>query len=133
MGECHALCHGSAGASAYPSSLGVDGASFRASFRPFPALSSPEKMAIQAAAILLISLPAFPFMAYGCRGIWNSADSRAADMAEMKEQFAENEKMLEAQQTEAVPIPEEKGAESRPALDHVACIGDSVMLGSAWH
>lgn len=91
----------------------------------------PRKMAIQAAAILLISLPAFPFMAYGCRGIWNSADSRAADMAEMKEQFAENEKMLEAQQTEAVPIPEEKGAESRPALDHVACIGDSVMLGSA--
>lgn len=91
----------------------------------------PRKMAIQAAAILLISLLAFPFMAYGCRGIWNSADSRAADMAEMKEQFAENEKMLEAQQTEAVPIPEEKGAESRPALDHVACIGDSVMLGSA--
>lgn len=45
----------------------------------------PRKMAIQAAAILLISLPAFPFMAYGCRGIWNSADSRAADMAEMKE------------------------------------------------
>lgn len=41
--SCHALCHGSAGASAYPSSLGVDGASFRASFRPFPALSSPEK------------------------------------------------------------------------------------------
>lgn len=91
----------------------------------------PRKTVIQAAAILLISLPAFPFMAYGCRGIWNSADSRVSDMGEMKERFAENEKMLEAQQVEAIPVPEETKTQSRPTLDHVACMGDSVMLGSA--
>lgn len=100
-------------------------------FIPFRLPLRPKRTVLQAAAILLISLPAFPFMAYGCRGIWNSADSRAQDMAEMKEQFAENEKMLETQQAEVRPLPEETAAKSRPALDHVACIGDSVMLGSA--
>ena len=39
--------------------------------------------------------------------------------------------LTEAQQVEAIPVPEETKAGSRPTLDHVACIGDSVMLGSA--
>lgn len=91
----------------------------------------PRKTVLQAVVILLISLPAFPFMAYGCRGIWNSADTKTADMGEMKERFAENEKMLEEQSVEALPVQEEKEQKDRPTLDHVACIGDSVMLGSA--
>lgn len=94
-------------------------------------IGHPRKTFLKALAILLISLPAFPFMAYGCRGLWNSSTERVSDMGEMKERFAENEKMLENQQVEAIPVPEETKAKSHPTLDHVACIGDSVMLGSA--
>lgn len=94
-------------------------------------IGHPRKTFLKALAILLISLPAFPFMVYGCRGIWNSSTERVSDMGEMKERFAENEKMLENQQVEAIPVPEETKAKSHPTLDHVACIGDSVMLGSA--
>lgn len=94
-------------------------------------IGHPRKTFLKALAILLISLPAFPFMVYGCRGLWNSSTERVSDMGEMKERFAENEKMLENQQVEAIPVPEETKAKSHPTLDHVACIGDSVMLGSA--
>ena len=94
-------------------------------------IGHPRKTFLKALAILLISLPAFPFMVYGCRGLWNSSTERVSDMGEMKERFAENEKMLENQQVEAIPVPEETKTKSHPTLDHVACIGDSVMLGSA--
>lgn len=94
-------------------------------------IGHPRKTFLKALAILLISLPAFPFMVYGCRGLWNSSTERVSDMEEMKERFAENEKMLKNQRVEAIPVPEETKAKSHPTLDHVACIGDSVMLGSA--
>lgn len=89
----------------------------------------PKKTVIRILVVLLLSLPGFTLMAYGARGIWTSSDVKVSDTDEMKERFAENEEALKHQneQKPAVPVIDE----NNPNLRDAACIGDSVMLGSA--
>lgn len=87
----------------------------------------PRRIAIQLLVVMLISLPGITLMGYGCKGVWESASVKASDTDELKARFAENEKALEQQPLEDGPID----YTNNPALRNIACIGDSVMLGSA--
>lgn len=89
----------------------------------------PKMAMVKILVLLLLSLPGFTLMVYGARGIWTSSDVKVSDTDEMKARFAENEEALKHQDEKksAVPVIDE----NNPNLRDAACIGDSVMLGSA--
>lgn len=87
-----------------------------------------RRIIVHICLIFLISMPGFAMMGYGCKGIVESAEYKAADTNELKSRLEQNEVALRTQQTN-------KNAQPIPAQDidirGIACIGDSVMLGSA--
>ena len=89
----------------------------------------PKRTMVKILVVLILSIPGFTLMAYGARGIWTSSDVKVSDTDELKEQLAANEKMLETQEQHKPKTPVID--ENNPNLRDAACIGDSVMLGSA--
>lgn len=88
----------------------------------------PRRSVIYIFFVFLLSLPGFTMMGYGCKGIYESAAYKAADSGELKARLEKNSKALNEQQTsQSVPVVLEKAID----LNGIACIGDSVMLGSA--
>lgn len=88
----------------------------------------PHRVVAQVLVLLVLTMPGLVLIGYGCQGIWNSADSKAADTNELKARFAANEQSLQ-QQTPSQPTP--TAAEQEASLRNIAGIGDSVMLGAA--
>lgn len=92
--------------------------------------ANPQK--IGSVLVLIISIPTFVMVGYGCQAIWQSAEYKATDTNELKARFAANEQSLQnqtpnqstSQNTATTP-------KSDADLRNIACIGDSVMLGSA--
>ena len=88
------------------------------------------RIAVRIALIFLISVPGFAMMGYGCKGIWESAEYKTTDTAELKARLQQNEEALRQQEKE-VKEPQPPLPPKAVDLRGIACIGDSVMLGSA--
>ena len=87
-----------------------------------------RRVVVNLVLITLISMPGFAMMGYGCKGLVESAEYKAADTAELKERLQENEEALRRQDTSKPAAPVKR---QDADLNGIACIGDSVMLGSA--
>lgn len=90
--------------------------------------SMPRKSFI--ISILLISVPIFVMMGYGCKAIWQSSEYKVTDTNELKARFTANEESLQ-NQTQSQNQNTATITNDDTDLRNIACIGDSVMLGSA--
>lgn len=88
----------------------------------------PHRIIVRVILLILISMPAWTMMGYGCKGLWESAAYKAADTNELKARFTANEQSLQNQVQNA---PTTTVPKNESELRNIACIGDSVMLGSA--
>lgn len=87
---------------------------------------------LQLVLFLLIALPPFVMAGYGCKGIFyatSHATTRTNHVQKLQEQMKDNEQFLQSQQTESVK--QEEPSYHVEQTSSIACIGDSVMLGSA--
>lgn len=89
---------------------------------------NPQRIIVQVLLLAFISMPGFAMMGYGCKGIWESAEYKSSDTNELKSRFTANEQALQNQtQDHHITL----ASRSEADLRNIACIGDSVMLGSA--
>lgn len=97
---------------------------------PHLSLSSRRVIA-QLVFVFIIALPILTMMGFGAKGVIMSADSREAVAAELKAQMERNQEALNAQNAQSLDAAQPPAAVQQVDLNGIACIGDSVMLGSA--
>lgn len=89
-----------------------------------------RRLVVRSLMIFLLSMPGFVMMGYGCKGIIESANEKQSAIA-LKEQMLKNEEALKAQDSQQAAQTGQNASLQSVDLRGIACIGDSVMLGSA--
>lgn len=101
--------------------------------RRLPAINGRHVVAA-CSFLLAFTLPGLAFMGFGSHAVVVSAEQKVSDTGELQAKLAAN-KAEEQQANEAVAQAQPTGTEAVQAdnvdLSGVACIGDSVMLGSS--